>query len=98
MKFGQCIMAAVIVQIQGIKDVSEIHKRNGVELSFFQHYNYRNIENQKQKYCLNQLCIMQFVKKTTTHLHLLNSHVLYLSDIHVRTPSWKHLLFLEHGL
>lgn len=63
MKFGQSIMAAVIIQIQGIKDVSEIHKTNGVELSFFQHYNYRNIENHKQKYCLNQLCIMQFVKK-----------------------------------
>lgn len=32
MKFGQCIMAAVIVQIQGIKDVSENHKTNGVKL------------------------------------------------------------------
>lgn len=70
MKFGQCIMAAVIVQIQGIKDVSENHKANGVKLSFFQHYIYRNIENQKQKYCLNQLCIMQFVKAKLSYTYL----------------------------
>lgn len=61
-------------------------------------------ENKKQKYCLNQLCIMQFVikKKSVTPIEqsFVYLHVLYLSDIHVHvlTPSWKHLLFLEHGL
>lgn len=35
MKFSQCIMATVIVQIQGIKDVSENHKKNGVKLHMY---------------------------------------------------------------
>lgn len=52
-------MAAVIVQIQGIKDVSENHTMNGVKLSFFQLCIFKNIENQIQSivYIVYVLCI-----------------------------------------